>query len=365
MFSNCKISDKQLKKMLLFDIISISVLIIPCIATRGAGKDGLLAIIAAGAAAVCYGLLMLCFCKQIKTDYISYTQNNLGKFFSFLFGLLYLVKYFCSAVFVLTLFTSVIHETLLANTDNRVILFWLLLVSVFYASKMMEVRARMAELLYYPVLIPLLLLFLLGLFKVNPANLLPLAISGTVPVLKTSYTVLLTFSAAELILFATPSVSGADENSRFRRKVIQAIILASVFNLAVFIIVTGLLGVPGASARLWSTISVMQMIEIPGGFVHRQDALMLSLWLCSIFTITSTLIYYLCQVTKAITGISRQRYIMGVYAAVLFFIVMRPLNLEALFYYFGMYIAFIGFPQSILLPLLAVLVGKIRKEADT
>jgi len=365
MFTNCKISDRQLKKMLLFDLISISILIIPCIAARGAGKDGLLAIIAAGAAAVCYGLMMLCFCKQIKIDYISYSQNTLGKFFFFLFGLFYLVKFFCSAVFVLSLFTSVIHETLLANTDNRVILFWLLLVSVYYASKMMEVRARIAELLYYPVLIPLLLLFLLGFFKISPANLLPLAITGTTPVLKTGYAVLLTFSAAELILFATPSVSGADENNKFRRKVIQAIILASVFNLVVFVVVTGLLGVSGASSRLWSTISVMQMIEIPGGFVHRQDALMLSLWLSSIFTITSTLFYYLCHVTKSMTGITKQRYIMGAYAAVLFLIAMRPLNLEALAYYFGKYIAFIGFPQSILLPLLVILVGRFRKEADT
>lgn len=363
MFSNCKISDRQLKKMLLFDIISISILIIPSIAVRGAGKDGLLAIIAAGAAAVCYGLLMLGFCRQIKTDYLSYSKKALGKFFFFLFGLLYLVKFFCCAVFVLSLFTTVIHETLLNNTDNRTILFWLLLVSVFYASKMMEVRARMAELLYYPILLPLLLLFFLGFFKINPANLLPLAITRTVPVLTTGYAVLLTFSAVELILFATPSVSGADENSKFRRKVIQAILLASVFNLVVFIIVTGLLGVSGASARLWSTISVLQMIEIPGGFVHRQDALMLSLWLSSIFTITSTLIYYLCQITKAMTGITKQRYIMGGYAAVLFYIAMRPLNLEALFCYFGKYIAFIGFPQSFLLPLLVIMAGKIRKEA--
>lgn len=364
MFSdNCKISDRQLKKMLLFDIISISVLIIPCIAARGAGKDGLLSIIAAGAAAVCYGLLMLCFCKQIRTDYIRYSRQTLGRFFSFFFGLLYLVKFFFAAVFALTLFTAVIHETLLANTDRRVILFWLILVSVFYASKMMEVRARMSELLYYPVLIPLLLLFLPGLFKVNPANLMPLGISGTGAVFKTGYSVLLTFSAAELILFATPSVSGADENSKFRRKVIQAVIIASVFNLAVFVIVTGLLGIPGAAQKLWSTVSVMQMIEIPGGFVHRQDALMLSFWLISIFTITGTLFHYLGRITRSMTGIAKQRYLMGAYAAVLFFVTMRPLNPETLSHYFGKYIAYIGFPQSILLPLLLILVGRVRKGA--
>ncbi len=362
MFSNnLKISDQQLKKMLVFDMISISILIIPYIAASGAGKDGLLAILLAGAAAVCYGLLMLYFCKQIKMDYMKYSRHTLGKFFSFLFGLLYLIKFFFSAVFVLTLFTTVIHETILANTSSRLILICLILVSVYYASKMMESRARLVELLYYIVLIPLLLLFLLGFFKVNPANLLPLATTGTMPVIKTGYAVFLTFSAVELILFATPSVSGANENSKFRRKVIQAIGVTSIFNLVVFVIVTGLLGISGATGKIWSTISVMQMIEIPGGFVHRQDALMLSFWLICIFTITSTMFHYLCQITRSVTGIKKQRYIMITLAVVLFLITMQPLNLESLYHYFGTYIAYIGFPQSVILPVLLIVVGKIRK----
>ncbi|MGL5435449.1 MAG: GerAB/ArcD/ProY family transporter [Lachnospiraceae bacterium] len=362
MFSNnFKISDKQLKKMLVFDMISISILIIPYIAASGAGKDGLIAVLIAGIGAICYALLMLYFCKQIKMDYLKYSRHTLGSFFSFLFGLLYLAKFFFSAVFVLTLFTTVIHETILANTSSRLILISLILVSVFYASKMMESRARMVELLYYVVLIPLLLLFLLGFFKVNPANLLPLATTRTIPVIKTSYAVFLTFSAVELILFATPSVSGVNENSTFRRKVIQAIVITSLFNLVVFVIVTGLLGISGATGNLWSTISVMQMIEIPGGFVHRQDALMLSFWLISIFTITSTLFHYLCQITKSITKIQEQRYILIAYAIILFLITMKPLNLESLYYYFGRYIALIGFPQSVFLPLLLILVGRIRR----
>lgn len=349
--------------MLVFDMLSISILIVPYIAAGGAGKDGLLSIVAASAAALCYGLLMLYFCKQIKTDYMQYCRHTLGSFFTFLFGLFYLVKLFFSAIFVLTLFTTVIHETILSDTSSRAILFCLIFVSVFYASKMMEVRARTVEILYYLVLIPLFLLFLLGLFKVNMANLFPLAVTAVTPVVRTGYAVFLTFSAVELILFATPSVSGEDEGNKFSRKIIQAILITSVFNLVVFIIVAGLLGISGTTAKLWSTISVMQMIEIPGGFVHRQDAVMLSLWLMSIFTITSSLFHYLCQITKSITGAKKQTYILIFYALLLFFITMKPINLDTLFYCFGKYIALIGFPQSVILPLLLIAAGKIKKGA--
>lgn len=363
MFSNNqKISDRQLKKMLVFDMISISILIIPYIAVSGAGRDGLLAILAGSAAAVCYGLLILYFCKQIRQDYLQYSRQTLGKVLSFVFGLFYLVKLFFSAIFVLTLFTTVIHETILSNTSSRIILLSLLVVSVFYASKMMETRARMVEILYYIVLIPLFLLFLLGLFKVNPANLMPLMTGRIEPIAATGYAVFLTFSAVELILFATPSVNGDQEGSKFRRKVMQAILTTAGFNVLVFIIVVGLLGVTGAAQKPWSTISVMQMIEIPGGFVHRQDAVMLSFWLITIFTITSTLFHYLCRITKSVTGSKKQGMILLLYAVLLYLLTMRPLNLDSLFYYFGKYIAWIGLPQSILLPLLLIAAGKIRNR---
>ena len=361
--NNYKISDRQLKKMLVFDMISISVFIIPYIAASGAGKDGFLAIAGASAAAVCYGLLMLYFCKQIKQDYMQSCETFLGRFFTFVFGLLYLIKLFFSAVFVLTLFTTIIHETILSNTGRSLILLCLVLVSVFYASKTMETRARMVEILYYIVLVPLFCLFLLGVFQVNPANLFPLATVRPAIIGRTGYEVFLTFSAVEFMLFSTPSISGEDENSKFGRKIIHAVLVTAVFNAMVFIIVVGLLGITGATQSIWSTVSVMQMIEIPGGFVHRQDAIMLSFWLISIFTITSTLFHYLCQITKTITKAKHHGWILIAYGIILFLIAMQPLNVEQLFYYFGNYMAFIGLPQSVILPLLLIIVKKYKERA--
>lgn len=358
---NLRISDRQLMKMLVLDMSSISILIIPYIAAAGAGKDGLFSIITAAVGALFYGLLMLYFYTRCKQDYLQYCKHVLGKSLTFLFGLLYLVKFVFAAVFVLTLFTNVIQKTILPNTSHRLILGSLILVSVYYAAKTMDVRARIAEILYFIVLIPLILLFLLGLYKVNPANLLPLATNSLQPVLKSGYSVFLTYWALEFILFAAPSLSGNSKNSNFRQKVMQAIVITSMFHVLVFIIVTGLLGISGATGKLWSAISVMQMIEIPGGFVHRQDALMLSFWLVSIFTVTSLLFHYLCQITKAITGVKKQGYILLFYAGALFAAAMRPINLDALFYYFNKYMAYVGFPQSIILPLLLIIVGKIRK----
>lgn len=335
-------------------------LVIPNLAVAGAGKDGLIALIAGTVGAALYALLLLFFSNRLETDYLSQCRHTLGRPGAFLFGLCYLVKYFFSTVFVLTLFATIIHETILPNTNLKVILLFLFLTSIYYGSKQFEVRARLVEILYFIILIPLGLLFLLGIFKINPVNLFPLMTAPPTAITQTGYLVMLTYSALEMLLFTAPSVTDKESKETKRNKVLQAILLCGLFNLLLFIVVVGLLGTAGATRNVWSTVSVMQMIEIPGGFVPRQDAIMLVLWMGSIFTIISTLIFYLCFITKAITGCRRQRYILWFYAVALFLCTMKPLPLSMLYHYYGLYLAYIGFPLSILLPLLLILVTRIK-----
>lgn len=362
--NNSKISTNQLKKIIVFDILSISMLVIPNLAVAGAGKDGLIALFAGTVGAVLYALLLLFFSDRLETDYMSQCRHTLGRPGALLFGLCYLVKYFFSSVFVLTLFTTIIHETILPNTNLKVILLFLFLISIHYGSRQFEVRARLVEVLYFIILIPLGLLFLLGIFNINLVNLFPLMTAPPAAITQTGYLVLLTYSALEMLLFAAPSVTDRESKETKRNKVLQAILLCGVFNLLIYVVVVGLLGTTGATQNVWSTVCVMQTIEIPGGFVPRQDAIMLALWMGSIFTIISTLIFYLCFITKAITGCRQQRYILWFYTIALFVCTMKPLPLQMLYHYYGLYLAYIGFPLSILLPLLLILVARIKTRGE-
>lgn len=359
--NNSKISANQLKKILVFDILSVSILLLPNLAVKGAGKDGLLSLLLGTGGAVLYALLLLFLSNRLETDYMSQCQKTLGKVGTFLMGSFYVVKYFFSCVFLLTLFTTIIHETILPNTNSMIILLFLFLVSLYYGAKQFEVRARLVELLYFIILVPLFLLFALGIFKINLVNFSPLFTAGTVPVLKTGYFVLLAYSALEMLLFSAPSVIDRESRASKRRKVISAVLICGGFHLLVYGVVFGLLGSYGATGKIWSTISVMQMIEIPGGFVHRQDAIMLGLWMCSIFTIISTLIYYLCFITKSMICCKQQKYILWFYTAVLLACTLKPLPLDTLYYYFGCYLAYIGLPLSLLLPILLILITRIKK----
>lgn len=355
---NYKISSSQFRKMLVLDIISVSVIIVPQIASQGAGKNGILAILFGSILALIYSLLMVYFTKKVNVDYLAYSKDTVGRFITFIFGILYIIKFFIFCIFVFNLFSNIINETLLPNTNYKIILLFLILVSLYMASKEIEARARLTEFLYLVVLLPLVLLFLFGIPKIYLPNLLPLFTNGNGSILKTSISVFLTYSAAEFILFETSLVKQEDKHSN--RNVIHAIITSTIVNLIFFVMVIGLLGMYSTNQKIWSTIMVMQLLEVPGGFIQRLDAIILAFWMISIFFIASTLLYHISNIAKNITNTKKRNWYLIICSILIFLLCMKPIKLDLILNNLNKYLLYIGVPQSILMPLIVFAVDKFK-----
>jgi len=252
MFSNNElISLKQLKRLVVFDLFSIAGLIIPRIATTASGRDGILSILLATLFAVIYAWIIISFAKKINVNLLDYSKHAAGRIITFIIGLLFVIKLFACCVFAARLFGEIINETLLEDTDRRIIILVLLIVAAYAASKGFEVRARIAEILYFIVIIPIFVFLLLGLMNINFSNLMPLFTQGSRKIITGGYEVFLTFSMLELLLFTAPLISYKKgdikkedikhanikkENSIFRY-VLQAILIVSVLNLLFFVVI--------------------------------------------------------------------------------------------------------------------------------
>jgi len=361
MFSNNEtISNTQLKKMLIFDMISISIMILPGIAAAGAGKDGLIAIILGSLLAVVYSFFFLYASGKIKGEYIEFSKKTAGKFLTYIFGILYMIKLLFSCWFTLSLFSEIINNTLLPDTNIKIIIFSLIFVSIYAASKGIEVRSRITEVFFFIVMIPLIILFILGLKRVEFTNLFPLFTANSGDMINTSYFVLLTYSAVEMLMFTIPVHTAPEDKEKRFGSVIKAVIAAAVMNLIVFILVLGLLGLTGASQQLTSSITIMQLIQIPGGFVQRQDAIMLTVWMLSIFTVLSAYFYYLFKITSNFIRIKNKNGMLIIFGILFFLLSFIKIPVETIFHYFGKYMTYIGLPQSICIPLIIIIASKIK-----
>ncbi|MGB8453792.1 MAG: endospore germination permease [Anaerocolumna sp.] len=366
MFSNNeKISLRQLTRLLIFDLFSVSGLIIPRIATASAGKDGLITIILATLYAFIYAWILLSLSKCTGGNYLDYSNRSIGKILTFLIGILYIVKLSACCVFAARLFGEVINQTLLADTDPRVIIIMLLIVSAYAASKGFEVRARIAEVLYFIVLIPIFIFLLLGLHKIQFANLTPLFTEGAGNIFLGGYNVFLTYSILEVLLFAAPLVklknSDIKKGKRLLHYVSHSIIVVGILDVLLFVVTLGILGQGETEQKLWSMVTVIQIIKMPGGFIQRQDAIVLGIWMLSIFSIISAFFYYITYIGRYIFRISNQNYLMVPFILLLFGASVIPIETEQFFHYFEYYMKYIGMPQSIILPVIIVFIGKVKK----
>ncbi|MDF2951551.1 MAG: spore germination protein-like protein YndE, partial [Anaerocolumna sp.] len=305
MFSdNEKISLRQLKRIVVFDLFSISWLIIPRIAVESAGRDGISAIILSIIIALIYTGFLLLLTKSIENNLMDYAAHTVGKFLTFIIGILYMIKIVACTILVTRLFGEVIKETLLEDTDTKLILFLLLAVSAYAASKGVEVRARIAEVLYFLVIIPIFFFTLMGISKVDLSNLMPIFTEKFGDIVNGGYMIFLTFTMLELLLFSVPLVNMEKELLKKEKKIfhylVQSILVVGVLDLLFFIITAGILGLQETKGKLWSTVIIIQSIDMPGGFIKRQDAFIIGIWMLSIFTLISGFIYYLSFFAKVV-----------------------------------------------------------------
>ncbi len=346
MFStNQKISRRQVKRMLILDMFSVSFLMIPYIAVRGNGEKGLISLIIGCIFAIIYGTIMYYCGRQLQGEsYMSYSRKSIGRIGTILFGILYFIKFLMVYLFAVTLFIYIVGHTLLMETNPKVILVTLLILSGYGGIQELQKKARFAECIYYIVLVPIVIYLLLGIFRVDVANLMMPGIESSLMgedffvksennLIWSSYLTLLPFTALETILFILPSVNKEKQKRGIYQYILWGVIIIGVLNIFIYCITVGILGVGETGNTLWGTVTIMTLIELPGDLLNRKD------------------------------GASKQgkrKAAIGIFLLVLIYFGYGYISsVEEAFVKFGEYFAYIGLPQSVLIPLFLLFIWKV------
>lgn len=390
MFStNQKISRRQVKRMLILDMFSVSFLMIPYIAVRGNGEKGLISLIIGCIFAIIYGTIMYYCGRQLQGEsYMSYSRKSIGRIGTILFGILYFIKFLMVYLFAVTLFIYIVGHTLLMETNPKVILVTLLILSGYGGIQELQKKARFAECIYYIVLVPIVIYLLLGIFRVDVANLMMPGIESSLMgedffvksennLIWSSYLTLLPFTALETILFILPSVNKEKQKRGIYQYILWGVIIIGVLNIFIYCITVGILGVGETGNTLWGTVTIMTLIELPGDLLNRQDGIMLAFWLLSIYTLLSAYWFYMIHVIDEMIqccpkfligedrkdGASKQgkrKAAIGIFLLVLIYFGYGYISsVEEAFVKFGEYFAYIGLPQSVLIPLFLLFIWKV------
>lgn len=267
-----RISPRQLQRMIILETGSIGCLFV----TLWSGiNNGILTVMLSVIGSLIYGGILMGI-GRTDGGFFAITERSLPGFLWRLTWLVYVIRFAIRGAWILSYLELMVRETLFGGSEWMIII-PLLLICAYAGMRSLVGRARFVELLFWWVVIPLVLLFLIGLWKADLTDLLPSQEVNIRELLTGEYCLMALFLPLEFLLFRMSALEG--ENRRAWSIGMRGILLSGLWLLLVYVVTVGIIGSDWGHSSLLGVTDAMELISIKGGGLERIDILMILFWL--------------------------------------------------------------------------------------
>lgn len=286
---NESISPRQLYRLYVFNLLGVGTLVLP----NNLAKLGKYAFISI-ALGVFMAWLFMWIVSEVrerrKTIYDrSIDKTKYAKIL--IYDLIIAIYEMSQAVFLAWIFVKLIRDSLIPDESFTVVLLVIMAVCAYALSGGVECRARVYEVVFFFVLIPLAAMLL---FAISDMRFDYLMIKDRVGV---DFGIADIFAGAYYVFAASISVFNIlfvreRTASQIRGSVSKAIFTYAGILFLLYAVLLGNFGKYSLSEIEFPAVVLMSDVQIKGSFFKRADALMLSVWFFTLFSVLNMSLYY-------------------------------------------------------------------------
>lgn len=286
---NESISPRQLYRLYVFNLLGVGTLVLP----NNLAKLGKYAFISI-ALGVFMAWLFMWIVSEVrerrKTIYDrSIDKTKCAKML--IYDLIIAIYEISQAAFLAWIFVKLIRDSLIPDESFTVVLLVIMAVCAYALSGGVECRARVYEVVFFFVLIPLAAMLL---FAISDVRLDYLMIKDRVGV---DFSIADIFAGAYYVFAASISVFNIlfvreRTASQIRGSVSKAIFTYAGILFLLYAVLLGNFGKYSLSEIEFPAVVLMSDVQIKGSFFKRADALMLSVWFFTLFSVLNMSLYY-------------------------------------------------------------------------
>ena len=286
---NESISPRQLYRLYVFNLLGVGTLVLP----NNLAKLGEYAFISI-ALGVFMAWLFMWIVSEVrerrKTIYDrSIDKTKYAKIL--IYDLIIAIYELSQAAFLAWIFVKLIRDSLIPDESFTVVLLVIMAVCAYALSGGVECRARVYEVVFFFVLIPLAAMLL---FALSDVRLDYLMIKDRVGV---DFGIADIFAGAYYVFAASISVFNIlfvreRTASQIRGSVSKAIFTYAGILFLLYAVLLGNFGKYSLSEIEFPAVVLMSDVQIKGSFFKRADALMLSVWFFTLFSVLNMSLYY-------------------------------------------------------------------------
>lgn len=290
MFSeNNQISGRQVFRLLTYDFLGMGTLLLPTMLADTAGRDGIFCILAGILSTFLYLKLLRYLLKGMKTSYPDFLKQKCGKVCGYVLWGGYFLYFILMASYTAYLFSKLMLNGLVENISFYLVLLLILLLAFYGMAGGIEGRARVYEMLFWFLMIPLFLMLFAACREVKPAYWSPVFVADGKEMLNGSYYVFFCYSMVSIVLFLKEYVSDDKKHISAAEKAVG--FSGGVF-AALYLILIGLFGVEALAQMKFPAVTMMSRVQVTGGFLKRTDAFMFSIWFFTLYAMLNSMVFY-------------------------------------------------------------------------
>ena len=290
MFSeNNQISGRQVFRLLTYDFLGMGTLLLPTMLADTAGRDGIFCILAGILSTFLYLKLLRYLLKGMKTSYPDFLKQKCGKICGYVLWSGYFLYFILMASYTAYLFSTLMLNGLVENVSFYLVLLLILLLAFYGMAGGIEGRARVYEILFWFLMIPLFLMLFAACREVKPAYWSPVFVADGKEMLNGSYYVFFCYSMVSIVLFLKEYVSDDKKHISAAEKAVW--FSGGVF-AALYLILIGLFGVGALAQMKFPAVTMMSRVQVTGGFLKRTDAFMFSIWFFTLYAMLNSMVFY-------------------------------------------------------------------------
>lgn len=355
---NRKISLRQLQALLLLDGFGTAALFLPAELAAESGRACWVTAACAGAGFALLSLLLTAVGRRMPAGTVvewceAAFGRGIGAVLCVGLGLQLLVL----AAAELRLFSEIVCRAMLPATPVWAIALVVLAVAAALAAQGTECRGRTAEVLFFAVVVPLVLVLLAAALSARYGRVLPLALPPVRGLMSGVRAVSLLFGGLLFLYFVFPALQKPREAPR---AVLHSSLLSAALLTAAVFLSLAVYGADTLPQKLLPTLQMLERVSFTGVFLTRQDMLLLWFWMASVSVFLSGVLFFgsLLGVRLLRQKERRRKGWLFVWAAAVLAAAFLPENMAAAY---RLRLAIVPYGQAVyllLLPLALLLAGR-------
>lgn len=359
MFSdNQKISLRQVQILLILDMFGTAVITLPRRTAEYAAQDGWVIVIAMALLMILYAFILVSLCNMFKNETIvEFGKRLLPKFIYYIVILGLIVKIVIGTAMELRAFSEIVNQMLLQNTPVQVIIITLLLTASLVARKGFETRARLAEILIVLMFIPLFVILLVLILHPSFENLMPILKTPPKDIIRGIGELGFSFHGLEFLLLLYPFLSNKENN---KKSILEAITILGIAMVFITIITIERFGAKDVKHQIWPVLELMQSFDLPGSFMERQDAFVISFWILSVFMLVSAGLHFTSIILARMSKATESFHFVLPLIPIIYIIALLPHNIAQTYSIMDWFERYFGIAYLLVIPLVLILIAKLK-----